>query len=217
MRKLELYLDESGSFRDKASKYIIIGGLLFETKSKKELDKKLIPIHSNICKELSLDELHGCKNKKIFDYLCAPLGSEKLLKIVVIAVNKTTERKINKNIPYNKKYEMAIECLLKRMKMENFIKNGDGIHIYIDRINLSVRDSKAYAKLLSKRLNCKVSIDEKDSKESIYIQFSDIIVNRFSKKDHISQKDHELVMSHPWICSYDFGKLHEYIDVDIKY
>lgn len=212
-RELELYLDESGNFKN-SNKYMIIGGLLFNSSNREEIDKYFVPLHRNICDALSIDEFHGCKNKELCKYLFASIGANKSVTPVLIAINKTNNDSINREENNVKKYELAIECLLKRLKMDNFIKKDDSISIYIDRINLSIEESEKIENRISRHIKCNVNIKELDSKESIYIQYSDIIVNKFSKDRKITNRDRDIVLLHPWVTTYNLKELFDYIEID---
>ena len=206
-----LILDESGTFAENDEKYIIIGGFLFNKKYEKELESKLRPMHSNLCKTFFVSELHGCERKEYFKYLCVPIGSDGRIVTVVMVIDKI-KSKIFKN--YDRlsfKYNKAIEHLLFGMIVDGYLSENDSIEIKIDNINLSTEDRRNLNNYLPNKYNFVEKIEENNSNNNICLQFADVIVNRFSKKRHISKKDNDLVLLRPTVYTFLEETEQEYI------
>lgn len=151
MSEYKLLLDESGSFSNKNEKYIIIGGLLFNTKYEKQLEERFRPIHLNLCETFSVKELHGVENKKYFNYLCVAIGSESQFLPVVMVIDKHKTYIFDTYEKISYKYNKAIEHLINHLLEDKYIKKTDELYIRLDNINLSAKEVKIYLNIYLKQ------------------------------------------------------------------
>ena len=202
MAKYKLLLDESGSFYDK-NKYIILGGVFFNLDNQEELEKEFVPLHELLCKVLEMKELHGAENKKIFDYICALLGSNNKIFPFVFVIDKEKSFIFDKYDKISFKYNKAIEWLIRRMVINGlFNEKTDEIFITIDDINLNSKEKANLYNHLPEKLPFIKEVKSEDSKKIICLQFADVIANHFSRNKKCNINDHNIKLLNPKIFCF---------------
>ncbi len=203
MAQYKLFLDESGTFSKNGEKYLIIGGLYFDINNQKILEKEFLPIHTSLCNTFNCEELHGSEKKKIYNYLCTSIGANKDIMPVVFVIDKNESYIFDTYDLISYKYNKAIEWLIKQMIDEKLLnQEEDKIDIIIDNYNPSKVETNNSLNHLPSILSCVNSVKLVDSKDDIFLQFSDIIVNHFSKNKVCNKKSPDIQLLNPSIICF---------------
>ena len=182
MGKYKLMLDESGVFDSLIDRYIIIGGLFFSEDDETELEKIFIPLQEHICNALSINELHGKVKKKIYNYVAPIIGATDTLHPVILVIDKYKSFIFRKYDKKSFKYNKAIEHLIKKMLEDELLNSDDELIIKIDNISQNVADIENLKTYLPRQFDFVKEVCQVDSRDNVFIQLADVIVNRFSKK-----------------------------------
>lgn len=110
MAKYKLLLDESGNFDSLNERYIIIGGLFFCENDEKQLEKIFVPLHYHLCKVFGVEELHGSKNKELYNYVAPIIGSIDKIHPLIFVIDKY------KTFIF-KKYDKKVLSIIKQLSI----------------------------------------------------------------------------------------------------
>ena len=211
MARYKLLLDESGSFESLQEQYIIIGGVFFNEKDEKELEKIFVPLHQHLCNTLNIEELHGSKDKKLYNYIAPLIGSMDTIHPVVFVIDKKKSFIFSTYDKKSFKYNKAIEHLIRKLLYDDLITYNDELSIKIDNINIKTDELDNLKYYLPATYSFVKSVSQEDSKNSICIQLADIIVNSFSKKTICKSTSTQIKLLNPKIYCFLPETVDDYI------
>ena len=211
MAKYKLLLDESGSFESLMERYIIIGGVFFNEEDEPELEKIFVPLHNHLCSTLNIEELHGSKNKELYNYIAPIIGSMDTIHPVVFVIDKYKTFIFRTYDKKSFKYNKAIEHLIHKLLHDNLITYDDELFIKIDNINIKEAELDNLKNYLPSTFSFVKSVVQEDSKNSICIQLADLIVNRFSKKYYCKPDTTPIKLLNPKIYCFLPETVDDYI------
>ena len=211
MAKYKLILDESGSFDSLMERYIIIGGLFFCEDSEEDLKQIFIPLHHHLCSVFDVEELHGADNKDLYNYVAPIIGSQDTLHPVIFVIDKCKTFIFRKYDKKSFKYNKAIEHLIQKMLDDNLLTDEDELYIKIDNINLKETEIDNLSNYLPSMFDIVKNVSQEDSKNNIFIQMADLIVNRFSKKSFCKPNTMPIKLLNPKIYCFLSETIDDYI------
>lgn len=211
MAKYKLLLDESGNFDSLNERYIIIGGLFFCENDEKQLEKIFVPLHYHLCKVFGVEELHGSKNKELYNYVAPIIGSIDKIHPLIFVIDKYKTFIFKKYDKKSFKYNKAIEHLLQKMLDDKLIDHDDELIIKIDNINLNKAEISNLDQYLPSNYPFVKQVIQEDSKNNICIQLADLIVNRFSKKSFCKPNSTPIKLLNPKIYCFLKETMEDYI------
>lgn len=209
--RYKLLLDESGNFDSLIERYIIIGGLFFCEDDQEQLEKIFIPLHQHLCEVLKKPELHGSENKELYNYVAPIIGSLETIHSVVFVIDKHKTFIFRKYDKKSFKYNKAIEHLIQKMIDDKLITYNDELIIKIDNINLNENELNNLNDYLPSKYSFVKKVTQEDSKDNICIQLSDLIVNRFSKKNFCKPSSTAIKLLNPKIYCFLSETFDDYI------
>lgn len=109
------------------------------------------------------------------------------------------------------KYNKAIEHLIQKMIEDNLISYTDELIIKIDNIDLNESEVKNLDSYLPSKFGFIKKVKQEDSKNNICIQFADLIVNRFSKKNFCKKNTVPISLLNPTIYCFLSETKNDYI------
>ena len=179
-----LVLDESGVIDSKhqLQRYFVLGAILYDIEDLEKIKEALIPqfdIYKKIINknELKSNDLSSAKNNKniIYGAALSLINSVKEIKPIIYILDKTKAYRIR---DYNKKsfkYNKLIQFLIEDLLDDNIIDEEDELIIVIDRIDLSSDEKSNIITWLPSNEKKIKEVIMTDSKESYFIQATDLI------------------------------------------
>lgn len=190
MSSYYLILDESGGF-EQNNRYIIIGGLLIKSDTKEK--SILADFVNNIKQLLKIEELHSYDlNNSDKPVIRGAIFSKiKFLREIraiayVFDLKNTAIFKQYDKTPCNCcrktfKYNKAISLLYRDLIRHNILDEDDEVNIILDKLDLNNKEQQNIRNWLHESFSNIKGVELQDSRDNIFIQIADLIVNSYPK------------------------------------